>query len=180
VRRLVVVLSLLCPVAAGAQTSVGGQYSVLHDEFPGETRQGVGAFFSYTPGLFGLDASTSIYFPRDVGGTAWQFLAGPRVGGVKNGVGLYGRVRPGFVRYAERFFKPEIVCVAIFPPPDACLVDRTNFSLDLGFTLEASPSATTVLRFDIGDTLTRYPETGERETVWMQGLQVSAAVGFTF
>jgi hypothetical protein len=181
VRRFVIVFSLLCPVAAGAQTSsVGGAYSVLHEGFPGETRHGVGAFFAYTPGFLGVDVSTLVFLPRDVGGTAWQLLAGPRFGGSVRGVGIYGRVRPGLIRFSKRFFKPAVVCIAIFPPPDACLVDRTNVSLDLGVTVEAFPSSATVLRFDLGDTLTRYPDIGQGQSAWKQGLQLVAGAGLRF
>ena len=164
--------------AAGAQTSAGGHFSTLASEYPRETRSGVGAFFTYTPGFGGLDISTTYFVQGEIGGNAWQLLAGPRVGGRVGAVGVYGRVRPGFIRFADRFFKREVVCVAIFPPPDACLVDRTNLALDLGVTVEVFPASRTVLRFDAGDALTRY--NAARGTEWTHGFQFVGGAGFRF
>jgi len=182
-RRVVLLFVLLCSgltTAASAQTSVGGHYSLLRDEFPRETRHGLGGFFTYSPGAIGVDVATSVFISGDIGGTAWQVLAGPRVGGVRRRIGAHGRVRPGFIRFSERFYKPDVVCIAIFPPPEACLADRTSFAVDLGLTIETLPSASTVLRFDIGDTLTRYPDTGQGRSDWMHGLQVVAGAGVRF
>ena len=173
------VVFLIATTDASAQTSAGVHYSALVNDYPRETWSGIGGFLTYTPGLLGLDLSSTVFVPGDVGGRAWQLLAGPRVGGIQRSVGLYGRVRPGFIHFSERFFKPEIVCIAIFPTPEACLADATNVALDLGFTIEAFPSPRAVLRLDIGDTMTRY-DLDEQGTKWMHGLQFVAGAGIRF
>lgn len=164
--------------AASAQTSAGGHFSALASEYPRDTRSGIGGFFTYTPGPLGLDLSATYFVQGEIGGNAWQLLAGPRFGVARGKVGVYGRVRPGVIRFSERFFKREIVCVAIFPIPDACLVERTNLALDLGVTVEAFPSSRSVLRFDAGDTMTRYD--AARGTQWTHGFQFVVGAGWRF
>lgn len=166
---------------AHAQVQLGAHYAALALEYPDQTRSGLGAFAVYSPREWlGLDVAAT-FFPakEDVGGRAWQVLAGPRLGGHVAGLGIFGRVRPGFIRFSERFYKPEVVCIAIFPPPESCLADSTNFALDLGGTVELSVSPRTVLRFDLGDTLVRYP-IGNGGSTWRHGLQFTAGAGWTF
>ena len=180
--RLFVPLALLLALAspALAQVQIGGHYSALALEYPDQTRHGAGAFFVYSPREWlGVDVSTMVFAAKDVGGSAWQLLAGPRVGGTFSGLGVFGRVRPGLIRFSERFYAPEIICIAIFPPPEGCLASATNVALDLGATVEVSPNGSTVLRFDIGDTLTRYRR-GDARHHWKHGLQFNAGVGWAF
>ena len=104
-------------------------------------------------------------------------------GGIRDGARgnriPYGRVRPGFIHFSERFFKPQVVCPAIFPIPEACLAPKTNFALDVGGTVELSPAESTVLRFDLGDTLTRYGR-ATPAAAWYHGLQFAAGFGWRF
>jgi hypothetical protein len=88
-------------------------------------------------------------------------------------------VRPGLIRFAERFVAPETVCIAIFPTPEACLAQAANLAVDYGVTLEGSPSSRTVVRFDIGDAVTRYRR-GDDSSSWKHGLQIAAGVGWRF
>jgi hypothetical protein len=182
VRRLALaaLFTLAFTSITSGQTQIGGHYSALSLEYPDQTRHGGGAFFVYAPrGWIGVDVTTSWFPSDDVGGSAWQLLAGPRVGGSVGRIGIFGRVRPGLVRFSERFFAPETVCIAIFPTPEGCLVKSTNFALDYGTTVEASLSSRTVLRFDIGDALTRYRR-GDDSSSWKHGLLVTAGAGWRF
>lgn len=164
---------------AAAQTQLGAHYSALALEYPDQTRSGVGAFFVYSPRTgSGVDLSATWSPEENVGGNAWQVLAGPRVGGRLAGVGVFGRVRPGFIHFSERFYAPEVVCIAIFPPPESCLASATNFVLDLGGTVEVDLSPRLLLRFDLGDTLIRYE--GLDGASWKHGLQFAAGVGWRY
>jgi hypothetical protein len=172
-------LAALClSTSAFAQVQAGAHYSALSLEYPDQTRSGFGGFFVYSPRPWiGADVATTVFLDEDVGGHAWQFLAGPRVGVAVQGLGVYGRVRPGLIHFSERFFQEAIACVLIFPPPESCLVKSTNLALDLGATVEA-PISAAVLRFDIGDTMTRYRRLDEK--VWRHGLQFVAGIGWKF
>ena len=182
--RIVVVVLALAPLAspsAHAQsTQAGVLYSAIAQEYPDQSRSGVGGFVVYSPApWFGVDASTSIFFSEEVGGYAWQLLAGPRVGTLWNDLALFGRVRPGLVRFSERFFKPNIACILIFPPPESCLAPHTNFALDLGGTVELPLNDATALRFDLGDTLIRY-DRNDLGAEWMHNLQFAGGLGWRF
>lgn len=172
---------LLVHSSAHAQTTQAGvHYSAMSLEYPDQTRSGLGGFIVYSPlAWLDVDASTSFFFSEPVGGYAWQVLAGPRVGMAWSDLALYGRVRPGFVRFSDRFFKPNIPCILIFPPPDACLAPHTNLALDLGGTVELPLNESTVLRFDLGDTLIRYDRNGLGDE-WMHNLQFVGGVGWKF
>ena len=168
------------PAAHAQALQVGGHYSALALEYPDQTRSGVGAFFVYSPrDWVGLDVATTIFTSEDLGGAAWQVLAGPRLGGSVGGLGLYGRLRPGFIHFSDRFYAPDVICIAIFPPPESCLAGATNVALDLGGTVQVSPTPRTVLRFDLGDTLIRYARGGDG-AAWRHGVQFTAAFGVAF
>jgi hypothetical protein len=182
--RIVVVLlasALFTSSPAHAQsTQAGVQYSALALDYPDQTRSGVGGFVVYSPiAWLGVDASTTLFFSEDAGGYVWQVLAGPRVGTTWSDVALFGRVRPGFVRFSDRIFKPDIACILIFPPPESCLAPNTNFAIDLGGTVEIPLNPSTVLRFDLGDTLTRF-DRNDLDPEWKHNLQFAAGVGWRF
>jgi hypothetical protein len=182
VRRLTLALlfTLASAAAAGAQTQLGAHYSALSLEYPDQTRHGGGAFVVWTPrDWIGADVAASLFPGENVGGSAWQLLAGPRIGGRFGGFGLFGRVRPGLIRFSERFLAPETACIAIFPPPEACLAKAANFAVDYGVTIEGPASSRTVVRFDIGDTVTRYRR-GDDSSSWKHGLQIAAGAGWRF
>jgi hypothetical protein len=162
---------------AAAQTYAGGHYSALALEYPDQTRSGVGGFvvFSRREWL-GADVAATWAPAEVIGGSSWQLVAGPRVGRTVEGLGVYGRVRPGFIRFSERFYSPEVVCIAIFPPPDSCLVSSTNFSLDLGGTVELEVAPRVLLRLDLGDTLVRYRRSDGAS--WKHGLQFTVGLGW--
>jgi hypothetical protein len=141
----------------------------------------VGAFFSYDfSNLVGLDTEFSL-FPSDdaVGGRTLQMLAGARTSVRRERFAIVGRVRPGLIHFSERFFAPGIVCIAIFPPPEACLAKQTNFALDIGGAVELFPTARTVLRVGFGGVLIRFARDGLNPE-WTRNRQFSAGAGWRF
>ena len=181
--RLATVLLLSCLVivtTAHAQSQAGVRYSALAQDYPDQTRSGLGGFFIYAPADWvGIDVSSDLFFAEDVGGSAWQTLAGPRLGTRWNDLGVFARLRPGFVRFSERFYKPDIVCIRIFPPPESCLAPRTNFALDIGGTVDVPLGPRMALRLDLGDTLIRF-DRGTLDPKWTHNLQFGAGVGWIF
>jgi hypothetical protein len=181
---VIVVLALASfaavPAHAQSSTQAGVLYSAIAQEYPDQSRSGVGGFVVYSPvPWFGVDASTSLFFSEDVGGYAWQLLAGPRLGMLWNDLAIFGRVRPGLVRFSERFFKPNIACILIFPPPESCLAPHSNFALDIGGTVELPLNNSTALRFELGDTLIRY-DRKSLDAEWMHNLQFAGGLGWRF
>ena len=77
---------------------------------------------------------------------------GPRMGAVRP----FGKIRPGFLRFAE---PPEpFACILIFPPPLACVLPgETVLALDAGGGIELFLTDRTFARIEAGDRILRYP-----------------------
>jgi hypothetical protein len=143
---------------------------------------GLGGWLSWdlAGAAVGFDVAANI-FPEDhpIIGRQTQFLAGVRSGARMGKLGLFGRMRPGLVHFSERFLAPDIACIAIFPTPEACLIDATNFALDLGGIVELYPSRSTLVRIDIGDTLIRFNRSA-LDPAWKHNFQFAAGGGVRF
>ncbi|HEY1809750.1 MAG TPA: hypothetical protein VGG42_14380 [Acidobacteriaceae bacterium] len=74
-------------------------------------------------------------------------LAGVKAGWRRRRFGLYGKIEPGFAS-----FSPGLNVQIYANQPDE-YQRRTNFALDTGGVLELYPSARTILRFDVSQTL---------------------------
>jgi hypothetical protein len=174
---VVFVFATLLTVPLRAQdTTVGASYSLLSLTYPDQIPNGFGGWLTWRF----IDAGVNL-LPEDhpIIGRQTQLFAGARGGFRVGGFGAYARVRPGLIHFSRRFLAPEIACVAIFPTPEACLVDATNFALDLGGTVEFLPTSRTVIRLDVGDTLIRFNR-NELEPVWRHNFQFSAGAGVRF
>lgn len=147
---------------------------------------------------FALEAEVN-FFPRDfnqvrtdfTGGRITQGLFGIKTGIRKDKIGIFGKARPGFVSSggAVRTEFPG----GNGPDPNNRFglkkVRATQLTLDVGGVLEFYPSRRTIIRFDVGDTITRYPDVQFicfpagilcPEDVYKHRLQISAGVGFRF
>src|SRR5258705_8437879 len=150
-------LSMLVPAGVRAQTEekkfeVGGQFSTLW--VPTQTATTSGAVTVTTTGreghygfggrfgyniskYFTLEAEGN-FFPRDRdfdGGRKIQGLFGVKAGKRFEKFGVFGKARPGFIRFKRgNYVFGTGGCPTVFPPPLACLqpVARTNFAFDLG------------------------------------------------
>jgi hypothetical protein len=69
-------------------------------------------------------------------------------------MGVFGKVRPGFTSLTDRGVQCEgpLCPLALLARP----VYRTEFALDVGGIFEVYPSARTVARFELGDTVVRH------------------------
>jgi hypothetical protein len=178
-RSFFVAIVLACLPAAplrAQSTAIGASYSLLSLTYPDQIPNGFGGWVTWRF----VDVAAHL-FPEDhpIIGRQTQLLAGGRAGLQRGGFGAYARVRPGLIHFSERFLAPDIGCVAVFPTPEACLIDRTNFALDFGGTVELLPTPRTVVRVDVGDTLIRFNRT-ELDPVWRHNFQLSAGAGVRF
>src|SRR5262249_35817172 len=71
-------------------------------------------------------------------------LFGAKYGMRTEKLGIFGKVRPGFLRFSEG------------NPSGLGLGSNTHFALDFGGVFELYPSRLIALRFDVGDTIIRY------------------------
>lgn len=184
----------------GAQISVLGieDPQSLNDLFP-RREVGVGGRVSYNlNSYFALEAEVN-FFPRNyrqvrtnfTGGRLTQGLFGLKAGIRRNKIGIFGKVRPGFMSSGR-------AVIAHFPTgngPDPQNpfgfedMRATQFALDVGGVFELYPTRRTMLRFDVGDTIVRYPGfpfiqfpqgTVIEKALYTHKLQFSAGFGFRF
>jgi len=185
-RRAFVVVAfsfLLSPSLHAQHAAAGASYTLLSLTYPDQTRNGLGGWLTWdaAAGLtVGLDVSASV-FPEDdpIVGRQIQLLAGGRSGFRTGRFGAFARVRPGMIHFSERFFAPDTVCILIFPPPESCLIESTNLTVDAGGTVEVYPTSRSVLRLDAGDTLIRFSR-AQRDPAWKHNLQFTAGAGVRF
>ena len=107
-----------------------------------------------------------------------QGLFGVKAGTRGDRMGVFGKVRPGFMRFGTGTPDPQIQTFAAIPAK----VSSTEFALDLGGVFELYPSRHTMVRFDLGDTLIRYGkgQVSGRPSFVTHNLQMSAGFGFRF
>ena len=216
-RRIFILLTfVLLPVTcqknyAQSETpefEVGAQFSVLHLSDLEVTEKGFGARFTYNlTDNIAFEAEGNV-FPNDRpmrrgdfegfrlnGGRKTQGLFGIKVGIRREKIGIFGKARPGFVRFSHFERQIFFVCPPSFDP---CVVrplstfTQTDYALDIGGVVELYPSRRSVVRFDVGDTIIR-PRF--RESILLRGedfpfssftrstshnLQFSFGVGFRF
>lgn len=152
----------------GAQISVLGieDPQSLNDLFP-RREVGVGGRLTYNLNShFALEAEVN-FFPRNyrkvrtnfTGGRLTEGLFGLKAGIRRNKFGIFGKIRPGFMSSG----RAEIAHFPTGNGPDRQNpfgfedMRATQFALDLGGVFELYPSRRTILRFDVGDTIVRYP-----------------------
>ncbi len=96
---------------------------------------------------------TAIFFDS---GRKVEAVAGVKAGLRSEKAGLFGKFRPGVMRFG-RAFKGGSGCLLSIGPggfaiPDSCFGSQTSFALDIGGVVELYPSRSIGLRFDLGNT----------------------------
>jgi len=160
---------------------------------------GFGGRFGYNLNRYlALEAEVN-FFPRNfkqvttnfTGGRVTQGLFGIKAGIRKGKFGFFGKARPGFASSGN-------ATTAEFPNGNGTdpnnrfgfkVIRSTQLTADIGGVVEFYPSRRTIIRFDAGDTITRYPDiqftvfpAGNivKETVYSHKAQFSAGFGFRF
>ena len=156
-----VVTGHVAPVAAQTpdfRRDLGGTITWLNLNGLHQTAGGLGGRIGTNlVDLLWIDAEANV-FPTDdrLTGRKLQALAGAKLGSRSRLFGLFGKVRPGGVRFGRDFIRPGTACVAIFPTPKSCLASRRALALDYGSVIEIYPSDRAILRIDIGTTYLWY------------------------
>lgn len=127
---------------------------------------------------------------RSSGGEKTQFLAGVKYGFRGKRIGVFGKARPGLIRFNAfesidaRFIVPSPTGG---PPIDVLFAisekPATFFNMDVGGVFEYYTSKRTMIRYDIGDTIIHYNAQKPRDvnpTFTRHNLQMSLGFGFRF
>lgn len=168
--RSIAVLALLASCYASplfAQTpdfrrDLGGTITWLNLNGLSQTAGGLGGRIgTHLVDLLWVDAEANV-FPTDdpLTGHKLQAFAGAKLGSRSRLFGLFGKVRPGGIRFGKDFIRPGTSCVAIFPTPTSCLANRRALALDYGSVIEVYPSNRSIVRIDIGTTYLWYGSQG--------------------
>lgn len=126
------------------------------------TVEGFGGRFGYNVTKhITLEAEVN-FFPGDSdveAGRKLQGLFGVKAGQRFKKIGVFGKARPGFIRFQKGDYAAGSntgdVCPLSDPSPLICFhpVPTNNFALDLGVVVEIYPSKRTFIRVDAGDTI---------------------------
>jgi hypothetical protein len=141
---------------------VAAEFTTLErDRFSERTEPGFGGRFTYNLNrVFSLEAA-GYFFPKRCfdcsnNGQMTEVVGGVKVGKRFGSWGLFGKARPGFVRFSEGE-------VNVIPDPTIPgfpfrfeFNPLTAFATDLGGVLEFYPSKRIVTRFDAGDTIIHF------------------------
>ena len=217
---IAVLLSMSVSAAAQEvvpQFEIGGQFSLLSrnkptpifpsptiipDDFDHETRAGFGGRFSYNLTDYLAVEAEGNFFPKSgdsdlsvPDGHIYQGQFGVKAGKRFSKVGIFAKVRPGFVGFSRVSQLTGTRTVTFlnqqFTVGDFRIGKETYFSTDVGGVLEVYLSPKIMARFDIGDTIIRYG-TFRREGISLSqailerpaetrhNLQFSAGIGFRF
>ncbi|HWS90906.1 MAG TPA: outer membrane beta-barrel protein [Pyrinomonadaceae bacterium] len=190
---------------------VGIQFSSLVLRAPGDGRFEENASAEAGGGLrFGVNATDNLafevegnFYPRRtfgnstaVGGYPSQAQAGVKYGRRFRRFGVFGKARPGVMHFSS---VAEVSGYEAFPFlggdtfffPNFRFTGKTYFSMDVGGVFEFYPTRRLLTRFDVGDTMIRYPSrdnpTGFLNTPpprlpaeLRHNLQVTAGIGWRF
>lgn len=181
VRRSVFALTLLvCLLMAGTASAqsrvgrfeVGAHASVLRLSDFGDTSTGIGGRITFDLSKWASVEGEANFFPNDnillpVSSTVAaarvahdrrraDAFFGLKIGARGDKLGAFLKVRPGFTRLEDRgqFCVGEDCAriLMLFALPEY----RTEFALDFGGGIEVYPSARTMARFELGDTMIRH------------------------
>src|SRR5215510_4129069 len=153
------------------KVEVGVQYSLLRFTDADVTDSGVGGRVTLnTSDNFSLETEFN-FFPQErlnfanlssLNSRRMQGLFGAKYGIRTEKFGVFGKVRPGFIRFGE----------GSSPIGTAA----TEFALDIGGVFELYPSRPIALRFDVGNTLIRFGALDNTSN----NLQFTTGVAFRF
>jgi len=172
---------------------VGAQFTALRlKEFrilDAHVIYGLGARFTYNLTDNVAVEAEGNYFPADDyfgGRRATQGLFGVKAGVRRRKVGVFGKARPGFIRFKNPAFR-------LLPGGGGSLVEtgqfisRSELAFDIGGVVEFYPSRRLSLRTDVGDTIVRFDRGGDfitgrprRLFFTSHNLQFSTGVSFRF
>jgi hypothetical protein len=160
------------------KVEVGAHYTLLRLRDFDITDNGVGGRVTFNlADSFGLEGELN-FFPQrrdnfanltSSDGRRTQGLFGAKYGMRSERAGIFGKLRPGFIRFGE-----GTSVIGTTTPSE------TAFALDFGGVFELYPSRSVALRFDVGDTVIRFSNPVFVDTFYSHNLQISTGVAFRF
>ena len=160
------------------KVEIGAHYTMLRLRDFSTTDNGVGGriTLNVTDG-FGLEGELN-FFPQgrinfatlsSANSRRTQGLFGVKYGMRSEKAGIYGKFRPGFMRFSEGDSIPGVSS------------SRTEFAFDFGGVFELYPTRHVALRFDVGDTVIRFGNPAiVTRPIYTNNLQISTGIGFRF
>jgi hypothetical protein len=161
------------------KVEIGVHYTLLRLRDFDTTDNGVGTRVTINlADSFGIEGELN-FFPQSRPNFATNFssLDSKRTQGlfgVKYGIrsekaGIFGKLRPGFMRFSQG--------TPLLPGSSS----QTEFAFDFGGVFELYPSRSVALRFDVGDTLIRLSNPLlVAEPTFRHNLQIATGVAFRF
>jgi len=160
------------------KVEVGVQYTLLRFRDFDITDSGVGGRVTYNlSDNIGIEGELNVFpqkrsnnltnFPLFIDSTRTQGLFGVKTGLRSEKAGIFGKFRPGFVRFGESGVVPG--------------QSFTQFAFDFGGVFELYPSRHVALRFDVGDTIIRFGSNFTGGNAFnSNNLQIGTGVAFRF
>jgi Outer membrane protein beta-barrel domain len=160
------------------KVEIGAQYSLLRLRDFDTTDNGVGTRVTFNlADSFGIEGEVN-FFPQgrlnfanllSDNSKRTQVLFGVKTGMRSEKAGIFGKFRPGFIRFSEG---DTITGLS---------ASDTEFALDFGGVFELYPTRHVALRFDVGDTIIRFSNPVIfGDTAYRHNLQISTGVAFRF
>lgn len=135
---------------------LGGHTTVIDLRALGEVEAGgPGARFTYNfTRHIALDTEVNVLTKQvTAGGRKIQGQFGIKAGARKEKVGVFAKIRPGFMRFESDPFGGFELSFDPFTRRQRSVIEPT---LDVGGVVEIYPSKNTIVRFDAGDTIIRF------------------------
>jgi len=160
------------------KVEIGAHYTLLRFRDFDTTDNGVGTRVTYNiADSFGLEGEVNFFTQRrdnfatltSSDARRTQALFGAKYGMRSEKAGIFGKLRPGFIRFGE-----GTSVIGTTSPSE------TAFALDFGGVFELYPSRSIALRFDVGDTVIRFSNPVFVDTFYSHNLQISTGVAFRF
>ncbi|HZF41622.1 MAG TPA: outer membrane beta-barrel protein [Blastocatellia bacterium] len=161
------------------KVEVGVHYTLLRLRDFDTTDNGVGTRLTYNlADSFSVEGELN-FFPQkrpnfatnglSVDSRRTEGLFGAKYGMRSEKAGIFGKFRPGFIRFSEG------------TPLFLGSSSDTEFALDFGGVFELYPSRHVALRFDVGDTVIRFSNPNlVADPTFRHNLQISTGVAFRF
>ena len=180
---------------------VGAQFATLRLSEFDKVDTGVGGRISYDfTEHIAVEGEVNFFFPTDrfdaflalsssairiaTGSHRIEGLFGLKVGARSKWVGVFAKVRPGFLHFTRDEFNPLILA-----PINPHYKTEAGFALDFGGGIEFRPSRRNVVRLDLGDTVIRFSRLRQLPVVILNqqpvhftshNFQLNAGIGFRF
>jgi hypothetical protein len=161
------------------KVEIGAHYTLLRLRDLDTTDHGVGGRVTFNlADSFGVEGELNFFpqkrsdslIPLLADSTRTQGLFGVKYGMRSEKAGIFGKFRPGFIRFGEATPITGITTPSI-----------TQFAFDFGGVFELYPSRSVALRFDVGDTVIRFSNPRlVSDTFYSNNLQISTGVAFRF